>query len=74
MGKMVVIAALDATFERNVSVCGYVMRQDGTDCVVVRTRRVQAFDNVIKLIPTAEQVIKLNAICSSCGHDAGAIV
>ncbi|CAI5735143.1 unnamed protein product [Hyaloperonospora brassicae] len=46
MGKMVVIAALDATFERN------------------------AFDNVIKLIPAAEQVIKLNAICSSCGHDA----
>ncbi|GMF44086.1 unnamed protein product [Phytophthora fragariaefolia] len=34
---------------------------------------MQAFDNVVELIPTAEQVIKLNAICSSCGHDAGTL-
>ncbi|KAF4144839.1 Thymidine kinase domain-containing protein [Phytophthora infestans] len=46
LGKVVVVAALDATFER------------------------KAFDNVIELIPTAEKVIKLNAICSSCGQDA----
>ncbi|KAE9331138.1 hypothetical protein PR003_g15156 [Phytophthora rubi] len=45
-GKVVVVAALDATFER------------------------KAFESVVELIPTAEQVIKLNAICSSCGHDA----
>ncbi|RLN98974.1 hypothetical protein BBJ28_00000957, partial [Nothophytophthora sp. Chile5] len=46
MGKVVVVAALDATFER------------------------KAFESVIELIPTAEQVIKLNAICTSCGLDA----
>ncbi|KAE9004397.1 hypothetical protein PF011_g12476 [Phytophthora fragariae] len=45
-GKVVVVAALDATFER------------------------KAFESVVELTPTAEQVIKLNAICSSCGHDA----
>ncbi|KAG6957737.1 hypothetical protein JG687_00009798 [Phytophthora cactorum] len=53
MGKVVVVAALDATFERKV---GDV--------------RVRAFDKVVELIPTAEKVIKLNAICSSCGQDA----
>ncbi|KAL3668480.1 hypothetical protein V7S43_006563 [Phytophthora oleae] len=46
MGKVVVVAALDATFER------------------------KAFDSVVELIPTAEKVVKLNAICSSCGQDA----
>ncbi|KAG6959171.1 hypothetical protein JG688_00010194 [Phytophthora aleatoria] len=46
MGKVVVVAALDATFER------------------------KAFDKVVELIPTADKVIKLNAICSSCGQDA----
>ncbi|KAK1941776.1 Thymidine kinase [Phytophthora citrophthora] len=46
MGKVVVVAALDATFER------------------------KAFENVVELIPTAEKVVKLNAICSSCGQDA----
>ncbi|RLN48305.1 hypothetical protein BBJ29_001534 [Phytophthora kernoviae] len=47
MGKVVVVAALDGTFER------------------------KGFQNVIELIPSAEQVIKLNAICASCGQDAG---
>ncbi|KAG1687980.1 hypothetical protein DVH05_004499 [Phytophthora capsici] len=46
MGKVIVVAALDATFER------------------------KAFDSVVELIPTAEKVVKLNAICSSCGQDA----
>ncbi|TDH74197.1 uncharacterized protein CCR75_001172 [Bremia lactucae] len=46
MGKVVIVAALDATLEQ------------------------KAFNNVVELIPRAEKVEKLNAICSLCGQDA----
>lgn len=45
-GKIIVISALDATFER------------------------KAFGNILALVPLAEQVIKLNAVCMSC-HKEG---
>uniref|UniRef100_K3WL02 Thymidine kinase n=1 Tax=Globisporangium ultimum (strain ATCC 200006 / CBS 805.95 / DAOM BR144) TaxID=431595 RepID=K3WL02_GLOUD len=45
-GKVVIVAALDGTFER------------------------KPFGSVCELIPAAEQVIKLNAVCTKCGHDA----
>jgi thymidine kinase len=34
----------------------------------------QPFGSVCDLIPAAEQVIKLNAVCTNCGADAGAWV
>lgn len=46
MGKMVVVAALDGTFER------------------------KAFGNIIKLIPLAEKVTKLCAVCVYCTEEA----
>jgi len=46
LGKVVVIAALDGTFQR------------------------VPFGNVCALIPFAETVVKLSAVCSSCGADA----
>ncbi|GAB9465848.1 hypothetical protein Gpo141_00003238 [Globisporangium polare] len=46
LGKVVIVAALDGTFER------------------------KPFGSVCELIPAAENVIKLNAVCTVCGHDA----
>jgi thymidine kinase len=40
--KIVIVAALDGTFQR------------------------KGFDNVMGLIPLAEHVVKLNAVCMSC--------
>lgn len=34
-------------------------------------RSSQPFGSVCELIPAAESVIKLNAVCTVCGHDAG---
>eukprot|EP00299_Pterocystis_sp_00344_P011280 c5227_g1_i1.p1 GENE.c5227_g1_i1~~c5227_g1_i1.p1 ORF type:complete len:204 (-),score=43.61 c5227_g1_i1:72-629(-) len=45
-GKIVIVAALDGTFQR------------------------QPFGAILDLIPRAEDVIKLTAICHSCGADA----
>jgi len=45
-GKIVIIAALDGTFER------------------------KPFGRILELIPLAEQVQKLSAVCFSCGKDA----
>lgn len=45
-GKVVIVAALDATFER------------------------RPFGNILELIPLAEQVLKLNAVCMVCHRDA----
>ena len=45
-GKIVVVAALDGTFQR------------------------KGFDNVLGLVPLAEHVVKLTAICMSCVGDA----
>ena len=45
-GKRVIVAALDATFER------------------------EAFGDVCRLLPVAEQVTKLSAVCTACGADA----
>ncbi|KAG7392899.1 Thymidine kinase, cytosolic [Phytophthora boehmeriae] len=56
MGKVVIVAALDGTFERKV--------KEDSDSID------KGFQNVIDLIPSAEQVIKLSAICCSCGQDA----
>ena len=46
MGKIVLVAALDGTFER------------------------KPFGKILELIPLAEQVQKLSAVCFSCGKDA----
>ena len=45
-GKTVIIAALDATFQR------------------------KPFGSILELIPVAEKVIKLTAVCAVCGADA----
>lgn len=45
-GKVVIVAALDGTFQR------------------------QAFNDILSLIPLAESVVKLNAVCSVCNKDA----
>ena len=45
-GKVVVVAGLDATFERS------------------------PFMHVLRLIPTAESITKLSAVCAHCGADA----
>jgi len=44
--KIVLIAALDGTFER------------------------KPFGNIISLIPLAEKVLKLNAVCVYCANEA----
>ncbi|KAK6620415.1 hypothetical protein RUM44_006816 [Polyplax serrata] len=46
-GKIVIIAALDGTYQRT------------------------AFGDILKLVPLAESVIKLNAICMLCYNTAG---
>jgi thymidine kinase len=46
MNKIVVVAALDGTFER------------------------KPFGNIINLIPLAEKVSKLNAVCVYCTNEA----
>ena len=46
MGKTVIVAALDATFQR------------------------KPFNDVLSLVPIAEDVTKLNAVCNACGCDA----
>ncbi|KAK3271882.1 hypothetical protein CYMTET_19795 [Cymbomonas tetramitiformis] len=45
-GKIVVIAALDGTFQR------------------------KAFNNILELVPLAEKVTKLTAVCNICSQDA----
>ena len=45
-GKTVIVAALDATFQR------------------------EPFNDVLSLVPIAEQVTKLSAVCARCGDDA----
>ena len=45
-GKIVIVAALDATFQRT------------------------EFGKILQLVPLAESVVKLNAVCMSCFHDA----
>ena len=45
-GKTVIVAALDATFQR------------------------EPFNDVLSLVPIAEQVTKLSAVCAHCGDDA----
>lgn len=45
-GKIVIVAALDGTFER------------------------KPFGKILELIPIAEQIQKLSAVCFSCGKDA----
>lgn len=45
-GVVVVIAALDGTFQR------------------------KPFGNILSLVPLAEQVIKLSAVCIECGNEA----
>ena len=46
MGKIVIVAALDGTFER------------------------KPFGNILELIPLAEDVTKLSAVCTKCGANA----
>ena len=46
-GKIVVIAALDGTYQRS------------------------GFGNVLQLIPLAERVVKLTAVCMRCYGEAG---
>lgn len=46
MGKIVLVAALDGTFER------------------------KPFGKILDLIPIAEQIQKLSAVCFCCGNDA----
>lgn len=45
-GKIVIVAALDATFKRT------------------------EFGKILQLVPLAESVVKLNAVCMSCFNDA----
>ena len=45
-GKIVIISALDGTFER------------------------KPFGRILELVPLAEQVTKLTAVCAACGKDA----
>lgn len=45
-GKIVIVAALDGTFQR------------------------KAFGNILNLVPLAENVVKLNAVCMECYRDA----
>lgn len=45
-GKIVIVAALDATFQR------------------------KAFGDILNLLPIAEKIIKLSAVCVVCASDA----
>ncbi|XP_056323732.1 thymidine kinase, cytosolic [Danio aesculapii] len=46
MGKTIIVAALDGTFQR------------------------KAFGNILNLVPLAESVVKLNAVCMQCFKEA----
>ena len=58
-GKTVIVAALDGTFQRKV--CAVL-------CCAVLCSRVQPFGNVLELVPLAEEVTKLNAVCVHCSQ------
>ena len=45
-GKLVVIAALDGTYQR------------------------QGFGNILQLVPLAESIVKLTAVCNTCFEEA----
>ena len=46
MGKIIIVAALDGTFQR------------------------KAFGRILELVPLAEYVVKLSAVCMMCSNDA----
>ena len=53
MGKVVIVAALDATFERKVNF-GFT----------------QPFGHICELVPMAESISKLSAVCLDCKEEA----
>lgn len=57
VGKIVIVAALDATFQRKVS---------GIKMLTF----FKQFGRVCELIPIAESVTKLTSVCVKCGEEA----
>lgn len=73
MGKVVIVAALDATFEKKVR-AGWTddgLGMTGILIVLACLGWWQPFVSVCALVPMAEKVEKLNAVCVICGRDAG---
>lgn len=68
-GKLVLVAALDGTFAQEVRPGvgpGRAWRQAPRSLLP----RLQPFGDVCALIPKAESVVKLCAVCAVCGRDA----
>lgn len=73
-GKTVIVAALDGTFQRKVKHSFRYCSCFGT--LVEPTQQqllcclAQAFGSILNLVPLAESVVKLNAVCMECFREA----
>lgn len=73
-GKTVIVAALDGTFQRKVKQSFWYSSCFGT--LVEPTQQhlpcclAQAFGSILNLVPLAESVVKLNAVCMECFREA----
>ncbi|NXD84186.1 KITH protein, partial [Halcyon senegalensis] len=71
-GKTVIVAALDGTFQRKVkrflsaAAVWDPHRAHPTAAAVL----AQAFGSILNLVPLAESVVKLNAVCMECYREA----
>lgn len=65
-GKTVIVAALDGTFQRKV----LWIPPPPPSCQVTAIFSLQPFGNILNLVPLAESVVKLKAVCMVCYNDA----
>uniref|UniRef100_A0A8C0VFG2 Thymidine kinase n=1 Tax=Cyanistes caeruleus TaxID=156563 RepID=A0A8C0VFG2_CYACU len=73
-GKTIIVAALDGTFQRKVKQSFWYSNCFGS--LVEPTQQhlpcclTQAFGSILNLVPLAESVVKLNAVCMECFREA----
>ena len=79
LGKIVIVAALDGTYQRQVlygraqsvwslRVCNDILL--GIACSNAVYNCCQGFGDFLRLVPLAESIIKLTAVCMSCYGEA----
>ena len=61
-----IVAALDGTFQRKVRLYNCPPPPHG----VLHLSTIQPFGNILNLVPLAESVVKLKAVCMVCYNDA----
>lgn len=73
-GKTVIVAALDGTFQRKVKHFSFstvvALETSPNPASSTASVLVQAFGSILNLVPLAESVVKLNAVCMECYREA----